>query len=110
MYMREAEQGEKQKRMDFPPGYGGQLLHTPEEEQETDREQAPTEQEPDKPALHTQKDFSLKEVFTRLWDKNPLKGFLSYDALLSALAVWLLCNDNEEDDSIFLLLLFLLFK
>lgn len=115
MYTRPyAEEEMRERQTAPPPQYDGHLFSTSAKHLEEDIEGAEEAEETVSASslLHTSppKKTGIGHIFTDLLGKNPLKGILQSDLLLTAAAVWLLCNDNEEDDFLFIILLFFLFK
>ena len=112
MYTRPyAEEEMRERQTAPPPQYDGHLFSASAKHLEEDVEEA-EETVSASSLLHTSppKKTGIGQIFTDLLGKTPLKGLLQSDLLLTAAAVWLLCNDNEEDDFLFIILLFFLFK
>lgn len=112
MYMRDStDEDSMDKKPDMPPPhYDGHLFRTPSPEQISEPKEDAVPVSSHDHEKQTDRERGWKEKVTHWLDNSHLKGLLSSDILLSALAVWLLCNDNEDDDYLFIVLLFFLFK
>ena len=112
MYTRPyAEEEMRERQTAPPPQYDGHLFSASAKCLEEDAEET-EETVSASSLLHTSppKKTGIGHIFSDLLGRSPLKGLLQSDLLLTAAAVWLLCNDNEEDDFLFIILLFFLFK
>ena len=112
MYTRPyAEEEMRERQTAPPPQYDGHLFSTSAKQLDENEEEAEDAASASS-LLHTSppKKTGIGHIFSDLLGKSPLKSLLQSDLLLTAAAVWLLCNDNEEDDFLFIILLFFLFK
>ena len=105
MYIKEyAEKEEWDKEV--PEKYDGHLFSRGQENAEgDDTSQEKEEQQPSPSILG-----GVQQTFSRLLNNFNLRGLFSSDMLLTAFAVWLLCNDREDDDTLFVILLFFLLR
>ena len=100
MYTREYE-GQDGWEKELPESYGGQLFGRREEAAKENQDAAPPSEKQGQ---------RLRDVFSRVLEKIPLRGLFTSEMLLTAFAVWLLSNGREDDDYLFLVLLFFLLK
>lgn len=105
MYIKEYAEKEDWEK-DIPKQYDGHLFgrgqeHSQAPEGETEETEA---KQPSPPT------GGLQQVFSRLLENFPLRGLFSSEILLTVFAVWLLCNDREDDDYLFVILLFFLLR